>query len=76
MQYKPNLNGLSAPLKTQYGQGAYAFSRGWLTNQYDATTLLGKEWQRGFDAAFYHTQDGHVSPEYQKQMQDKLLQRR
>lgn len=43
----------SAPLKIQYGQGYYAFSRGWLGNQYPADSMAGKEWQRGFDAAYF-----------------------
>jgi hypothetical protein len=42
-----------APLKIQYGQGYYAFSRGWLVNQYEADTTAGKEWQRGFDRAYF-----------------------
>jgi hypothetical protein len=42
-----------APLKIQYGQGYYAFTRGWLSNQYDADSTAGKEWQRGFDAAYF-----------------------
>lgn len=41
------------PLKIQYGQGYYAFSRGWLSNQYDANTVAGKEWQRGWDRAYF-----------------------
>jgi hypothetical protein len=58
MQPKRQHNGeRSAPLKIQYGQGAYAFSRGWLRNQYDPDTIQGKEWQRGFDAAFFDNQD-------------------
>lgn len=43
----------SAPLKIQYSQGYYAFSRGWLGNQYPADSMAGKEWQRGFDAAYF-----------------------
>ena len=43
----------SAPLKIQYQQGYYAFSRGWLGNQYNLTTMAGKEWQRGFDTAYF-----------------------
>jgi hypothetical protein len=41
------------PLKIQFGQGHYAFSRGWLNNQYDPESVAGKEWQRGFDAAYF-----------------------
>jgi hypothetical protein len=43
----------SAPLKIQFNQGYYAFSRGWLGNQYDPDTVAGKEWQRGFDKAYF-----------------------
>ena len=49
-QSKPERN---APLKIQFGQGYYAFSRGWLGNQYPADSMAGKEWQRGFDAAYF-----------------------
>jgi hypothetical protein len=42
-----------APLKIQYGQGYYAFTRGWLSNQYDADSTAGKEWQRGWDRAYF-----------------------
>lgn len=49
-QSKPERN---APLKIQFGQGYYAFSRGWLGNQYPADSVAGKEWQRGFDAAYF-----------------------
>lgn len=42
-----------APLKIQFGQGHYAFSRGWVNNQYDPESVAGKEWQRGFDAAYF-----------------------
>ena len=41
------------PLKIQYGQGHYTFSRGWLSNQYDANTIAGKEWQRGWDRTYF-----------------------
>ena len=40
-------------LSIQYGKGYYAFSRGWLSNSYDPDSLAGKEWQRGFDAAYF-----------------------
>jgi hypothetical protein len=41
------------PLKIQLQQGYYAFYKGWLTNQYDASSVQGQEWQRGFDAAYF-----------------------
>ena len=42
-----------APLKIQVGQGYYAFSRGWMNNQYDPESVAGKEWLRGFNMAYY-----------------------
>ena len=50
MQQRPER---PAPLKIQFGQGHYAVSRGWLNNQYDPESVAGKEWQRGFDAAYF-----------------------
>jgi hypothetical protein len=40
-------------LSIQFGKGFYAFSRGWLGNSYDPDSLAGKEWQRGWDAAYF-----------------------
>ena len=40
-------------LRVQFEKGYYAFSRGWLTNSYDPTSLAGKEWQRGWDASYF-----------------------
>ena len=37
---KPERN---IPLRIQADQGYYAFSRGWLTNQYDPASNAGKE---------------------------------
>jgi hypothetical protein len=37
----------------QFNQGAYAFSRGWIANDYKPETVKGKEWQRGFNAAYF-----------------------
>jgi hypothetical protein len=47
----------SAPLKIQYNQGYYAFSRGWIGNQYPADSVAGKEWQRGWDRAYFDNLD-------------------
>lgn len=41
------------PLKIQMGQGYYAFTKGWVVNQYNPNSIAGKEWQRGFDRAYY-----------------------
>jgi hypothetical protein len=43
----------SAPLRIQHDQGYYAFTKGWLTNQYNPDSVAGKEWQRGFDRAYF-----------------------
>jgi len=40
-------------LSIQFGKGFYAFSRGWLGNSYDPDSLAGKEWQRGWDRAYF-----------------------
>jgi hypothetical protein len=36
-----------------FEEGYYAFSRGWLVCKYNPETLKGKEWQRGFDCAYF-----------------------
>ena len=41
------------PLSVQFKEGYHAFSRGWLSNRYDETSVKGKEWQRGFDKAYF-----------------------
>jgi hypothetical protein len=43
----------SAPLKIQYEKGTFAFKKGWIGNPYDRNTAQGKEWQRGFNAAYF-----------------------
>lgn len=43
----------TAPLRIQFDQGYYAFTKGWLTNQYNPHTTQGKEWQRGFDRGYF-----------------------
>lgn len=41
------------PLTLQFEQGVYAFKRGWIVNQYKPDSIKGKEWQRGFDFAYF-----------------------
>lgn len=36
-----------------FKEGYYAFSRGWLACKYNPDSLKGKEWQRGFDRAYF-----------------------
>ena len=45
------------PLSIQFGQGQFAFKKGWLNNQYNPETVQGKEWQRGFDKAYFENLD-------------------
>lgn len=54
MIYKPER---SAPLRIQFEQGYKAFRHGWLVNQYDPVSVAGKEWQRGFDRAYFDNLD-------------------
>ncbi len=37
-----------------FKEGYYAFSRGWLESKYHEETTKGKEWLRGFNAAYFH----------------------
>lgn len=41
------------PLTFQFKEGHYAFSRGWLRNQYNENSVKGKEWQRGWNRAYF-----------------------
>jgi hypothetical protein len=43
----------SAPLRIQFDQGYYAFTRGWINNQYHPESVAGKEWQRGFNRGYF-----------------------
>jgi hypothetical protein len=54
MQQRPER---PAPLKIQFGQGHYAFTRGWMNNQYDPESVAGKEWLRGFNQAYWENHD-------------------
>lgn len=47
----------TAPLSIQFDKGKYAFKKGWLGNPYDPETVQGKEWQRGFNAAYFERLD-------------------
>jgi hypothetical protein len=41
------------PLTFQFKEGYYAFARGWLRNQYNEDSVKGKEWQRGWNKAYF-----------------------
>jgi hypothetical protein len=45
------------PLHIQFDKGKYAFKKGWLGNPYDPDTVQGKEWQRGFNTAYFENLD-------------------
>lgn len=45
------------PLRIQAEQGYHAFYKGWLNNHYNPTSMAGKEWQKGFDYAFFENRD-------------------
>jgi len=45
------------PLSVQFKEGYHAFTRGWLSNRYDETSIKGKEWQRGFDRSYFDNLD-------------------
>lgn len=51
MQRKLNKN--DAPLKIQYGKGMTAFHMGNMDNPFKSNTMQHREWQRGFNAAYY-----------------------
>ena len=42
-----------APLKVQYQQGYYAFKRGGQVNPFHSDTMQFREWNRGFNTAYY-----------------------
>ena len=46
-----------APLRIQFEQGYKAFINKWLFNQYNPSSMMGKEWQRGFDKAYFDNLD-------------------
>lgn len=51
----------TAPLRIQFEKGQYAFKKGWLGNPYDSDTAQGKEWQRGFNAAYFENLDKRLA---------------
>jgi hypothetical protein len=42
-----------APLSLQFNQGFNAFKRKKLTNPFNDMTMQSREWQRGFNSAYY-----------------------
>ena len=50
---KYGLSKYDAPLPIQYNKGRSAFYRGILKTPYHFNTMQHREWQRGFDSAFF-----------------------
>jgi|TARA_R110000782_G_C14774817_1_gene409421 hypothetical protein len=50
------------PLRIQADQGYHAFYKGWLANHYNPNSMAGKEWQKGFDYAYFENIDRLKSP--------------
>ena len=42
-----------APLRIQYDKGAFAFKRGTNKNPYHFNTMQHREWQRGYNFAYF-----------------------
>jgi hypothetical protein len=58
MEQKPHIKkDRTAPLSIQLEKGKFAFKKGWLGNPYKPETVQGKEWQRGFNAAYFENLD-------------------
>jgi len=55
-----------APLKFQHNQGYVAFKRGKLSNPFSADTMQYREWERGFNQAYFEQQKRVVSNERAK----------
>ena len=53
MKRRNNLGKYDAPLIIQFNRGVQAFRRGHLKSPYSHTTMQYREWQRGFDSAYF-----------------------
>ena len=56
-RYDYNGNALSkydAPLKIQFEEGQRAFYNGKLKNPYNVNNIRHKEWERGFNSAYFN----------------------
>lgn len=63
---KKRSNGLSkydAPLKIQYQRGVTDFKRGFVSSPFHPNTMQAREWQRGFNTAYYENLDKVVKNE-------------
>lgn len=52
---KPSKN--DAPLKIQFEQGFVAFRKGNMKCPYRLNSMQAREWQRGFNSAYFHNLD-------------------
>lgn len=43
----------SAPMRRQYEDGFWSFKHGVIVNPYNPATLQYREWQRGWNAAYF-----------------------
>tara|TARA_B100000073_G_scaffold319100_1_gene297731 strand:- start:1036 stop:1248 length:213 start_codon:yes stop_codon:yes gene_type:complete len=50
---KYGLSKYDAPLPIQFNKGRGAFYRGYTRTPYHLNTMQHREWQRGFDSAFF-----------------------
>ena len=49
----PNLSKYDAPLKIQFSKGLSDFKRGRVTNPYHLNTMQAREWERGYNIAYF-----------------------
>ena len=56
LKQKNRRHGLSkydAPLRIQFEKGVIAFNRGFIKSPYNINTMQYREWQRGFNTAYF-----------------------
>ena len=49
----PNLSKYDAPLKIQFSKGLSDFKRGKVANPYHLNTMQSREWERGYNIAYF-----------------------
>ena len=55
-RHKKGKRSNSAPLKIQFEEGQRAFYLGKLKNPYNINNIRNKEWERGFNFAYFNNQ--------------------
>ena len=53
-----NLKKYDAPLRLQFQWGYTAFKKGYITTNIDPKTMQYREWQRGWDTAYFDNLKG------------------